>query len=171
MTNAETLLRDQFVEQVLDGALRRELKQYVRNTSTATLLDVRGEAIRWEREGLPASVRGRSNSVPYAFGIQYAVQGGYNRTANPPQVAEVNEMKEMLRRQQEQLDRLTQSIARLQGSHHPLQHNCSPRSSPIICRRCQQPGHISRDCDGQRAPPCLQLPSQGQSQSHGQLGN
>lgn len=165
MTNSETLLRDQFVEQVLDGALRRELKQYVRNTPTATLLDVRGEALRWEREGLPAGMRGRSNSVPSAFGIQYAVQGGYQRAASATQGTEINEMKELLRRQQEQLDRLTQSMTRLQESQHARPRNRPPRFGPIICHRCQQPGHISRDCDGERAPPRVQLPSQGHSQS------
>lgn len=42
------LLRDQFVEHVVDGALRRELKQLVHRQPTITLLEVRGEAIRWE---------------------------------------------------------------------------------------------------------------------------
>ena len=42
MPNAEVLLRDQFVEQVGDNTLRRELKQFVRRQPTATLLDVRG---------------------------------------------------------------------------------------------------------------------------------
>lgn len=41
MQNAEVLLRDQFVEHVIDGALRRELKQVVRRQSTATILEVR----------------------------------------------------------------------------------------------------------------------------------
>ncbi|XDV46755.1 hypothetical protein PO909_016595 [Leuciscus waleckii] len=52
MPNAETLLRDQFVEQVVDSALCRELKQFVRRQPSATLLEVRREAIRWEQEGM-----------------------------------------------------------------------------------------------------------------------
>ncbi|TWW77698.1 Retrovirus-related Pol polyprotein from transposon 17.6 [Takifugu flavidus] len=63
-----------------DGALRRELMQYVRRQPTATLLDVRSEAIRWEREGLPGGSRGRSQSVPSAFGLQYGVQGSRGST-------------------------------------------------------------------------------------------
>lgn len=149
LVNSEILLRDQFVEQVLDGSLRRDLKQYVRRTPAATLLDVRGEAIRWEREGLPAVMRGRSNSVPSAFGIQYAVQGGYQQSTQSPASSEVSEMKALLRCQQEQLDALTQSISRLQNSQ-PHRRGRSPRSGPLICLRCQQPGHFARDCDGPR---------------------
>lgn len=68
MPNADTLLRDQFIEHVLDSSLRRELKQFVRGHPTATLLELCGEAIRWEREGLPGGARGRSFSLPSAYG-------------------------------------------------------------------------------------------------------
>lgn len=148
MLNAEILLRDQFVEYVLDGSLRRELKQYVRQHPGSTLLVVRGEAIRWVQEGSPASVRGRSNSVPSAFGLQYTMHGVPKREANPAR-NEFGEMKELLKRQQEQLDLLTRSISHLQTVQ---QRDCSPRRGPIRCRRCQQLGHIARDCDGPRVP-------------------
>lgn len=49
---AEVLLWDQFIKHVLDGALRREFKQFVRGKPAAMLLEVRSEAIRWEHEGL-----------------------------------------------------------------------------------------------------------------------
>lgn len=45
--NAEALLRDQFVEHVIDIGLHRELKKLVRRHPTSTLLEVRSEAIRW----------------------------------------------------------------------------------------------------------------------------
>lgn len=163
--NSEELLRDQFVEHVLDGVLRRDLKRYVRDHAAATLLDVRAEAIRWEREGLPAGVRNRSNSVPSAFGIQYGVQGGHQRFGQSPPVSEINELKELLRRQQDQLDQLTRSMARLQT---PPPRGRSPRSGPIICLRCQQPGHIARECDGERVqsrPSSFRAPFQAQHQS------
>lgn len=81
MPNTEILLRDQFVEHVLDGALRRELKQFVRRQPNANILEVHGEAIRWV-EGLPGGVRGRSHSVPSVFGTQYVVHSGPQRLAN-----------------------------------------------------------------------------------------
>lgn len=148
MPNADVLMRDQFIEYVLDGALRRTLKQYVRLKPAATLLDVRSEAMRWELEGLPASMRGRSNSVPSALGFQCAALGGLSTLPSPAHT-ELNELKQLLKKQQEQLDRLTQSIT----SFHTVPE-CSrlPRRGPIICRRCQQPGHIARECDGPRVP-------------------
>ncbi|XP_023201868.1 uncharacterized protein LOC111610943 [Xiphophorus maculatus] len=146
MPNTEVLLRDQFIEYVLDGALSRALKQYVRLKPAATLLDVRGEAMRWELEGLPASMRGRSNSLPLASSFQFAVRGGAPSIVGPTQ-REVNELKELLKQQQEQLNQLTQSISLLQTAQG---RSRSPRRGPIICRRCQQPGHIARECGGPR---------------------
>jgi len=94
---AEVLLGDQFVEHGLDGSLRRELKQFVRQQPTATLLEARSEAIRWKREGLPGGVRGRSHSVPSVFGAQCVVQGSCQVGVRPSQASELCEMREMLK--------------------------------------------------------------------------
>lgn len=55
MPNAEILLRDQHVEYVCNIPLRRELKQLVLRQPHSTRLEVCGEAIRWEREGMAKS--------------------------------------------------------------------------------------------------------------------
>lgn len=166
MHNAEVLVRDQFVEHVIDGALRRELKQFVRRWPAADLLEVRSEAIRWEREGLPGGLRGRSHSVPLVLGLQYGVRGGPQGVAGPPPASELSEMKEMLKRQQEQLNQLTQSLRQLQSAP---QHSRPPNRGPVICRRCQQPGHFARECEGVRAAPRARpsLPAQPTRQFHG----
>lgn len=143
MPNAAALLRDQFVEHVLDGSLRRELKQLVRRQPDSTLLDVRAEAIRWEREGLPGGSRGRSHSVPSVFGVQYGVHVGPSDALASTPASEMAELREMLKRRQEQLSQLTQSIALLQN---PLQQSRPPRNGPVIYRRCHQPGHFAREC-------------------------
>ena len=56
----------------------------------------------------------------------------------------------MLKLQQEQLNCLTETLARLQINP---QGNHSSYRGPVICRRCQQPGHFARECGGERAPP------------------
>ncbi|XP_048842280.1 uncharacterized protein LOC125715081 [Brienomyrus brachyistius] len=147
MENADLLLRDQFIEHVLDGALRRELKQLVRRQPMATLLDVRGEAIRWEREGLPRAARGRSSSVPAVLGVQYGVHGGPQGAGNSSHWTAMEEVRALLTCQQKQLSQLTQSVARLQNSS---QRDRAPQKDPVICRRCQQPGHFARECGGLR---------------------
>lgn len=150
MPNADILLRDQFVEHVRDGALRRELKQFVRRQPTARLLDVRSEAMRWEREGMPGGTRGRSQSVPSAYGIQYGVQGYQPPGGSNLASSELRELREMLKKQQQQLNQLTQNVAQIQNLQPRLQLS---RSNQVICRRCQQPGHFARECDGERRPP------------------
>lgn len=93
LLNSVVLLRDQFVEHVLDGALRRELKQFVRQQPMATMLEVREVALRWEREGLPGATRARSFSLPSTYGVQYAVQGSSHPP--PPAASQSSELEEL----------------------------------------------------------------------------
>ncbi|KAI7795348.1 hypothetical protein IRJ41_016578, partial [Triplophysa rosa] len=150
MSNAEVLLRDQFVEHVLDGTLQRELKQLVRRQPTATLLDVRSEAIRWEREGMPGGARGRSHSVPVAHGFQYGVQSDTCSPREKSQWSEMSELRELLKLQQEQLVQLTKSVTQLRELPPGMR---SVRNDFVICRRCQKPGHFARECREERVPP------------------
>ena len=147
MPNSEVLLRDQFVEHVLDSSLRRELKQMVRRQPSASLLEVRGEAIRWEREGLPGGSRGRSFSLPSAHGLQFSIQSRpIPAPAVVPQGPGLADLMDLLKSQQEQLNQLTRTVASLQT---PRPQGRMPPNS-VICRRCQQPGHFARECDGER---------------------
>ncbi|XP_073672021.1 uncharacterized protein [Paramisgurnus dabryanus] len=140
--NSPTLLRDQFVEHVLDNSLCRELKRHVRLHPQSTILDVRKEAIRWVDEGFRPETRERSYSVP-SLATQYRVQGHSVPSRGQENQSELAELKEMLRAQQEQLNQLTQGLQQLQSQHV---FNQSRRVNPIICRRCNQAGHIARNC-------------------------
>lgn len=139
--NSAILLRDQFVEYVLDPSLRRELKRVVRLNPGYTLLDVRREAIRWEQEGQPSDTRGRSQSVPSFCAIQSShPRGSGGGFPHQPQDG-LTEIKELLVKQQEQINLLTQNMLQLQS--RPPHAN---KGGPLICRQCQQPGHIARYC-------------------------
>ncbi|KAL3967482.1 carboxypeptidase B2 [Sarotherodon galilaeus] len=146
LLNKDVLLRDQFVENVLDCFLRRELKQYVRSHPTTTLMDVRHEAILWERGGMPGGGRDRSYSVPPALGFQHTVQEVPFRGSPAgiaPYASEIRELKEILKSQQEQLNQLAKSLAALNSAPTPYP---ASRNKAVICRRCQKVGHFAREC-------------------------
>lgn len=153
LPNSSVLLRDQFVEHVNDPDLRRALKQFVRAKPTATLLDVRGEAIRWEREGILPAGRPRSFSVPSICATH--TSRVFNK-ANVPSQNELADIKEMLRKQQEQLNQLSECLQQLQN---PPRWSHTQNNGPVICRRCQQPGHFARVCDNERVPSQAPRPS------------
>lgn len=147
--NSEVLLRDQFIEHVLDNGLRRELKQFARRKPEATLLEARKEAIQWEQEGLPGAARARSFSLPSAYGVQYGMQGRSPSAPSAPSATSDPEWKELFKKQQEQLDRLTQAVTALQRA--PV-YSRPPRTGPLICRRCHGVGHFERDCTAPGVP-------------------
>lgn len=87
---------------------------------------------------MPGGVRGRSQSLPLVHGVQYGVQGTQNvDVGGPIAKSELGELKDMLMRQQEQLNQLAQGLARVQS---PQFQNSVLRRNPVICRRCQPRG-------------------------------
>lgn len=145
MLNAPVMLRDQFIEHVLDPALRRELKRFARQYPESSLLDVRTEAIRWEREGYFEQPRvGSYTVVPSASSVQHVNMSPANVSKS-----EIAELKAMLLKQQEQLNHLTQGLLALQTTS---KSSAQARAPNVVCRRCLKPGHYARECVNERAP-------------------
>lgn len=143
--NADVLLRDQFIEHVCDGFLRRELKRFIRRQPTVMLIEVRKEAIRWEREGMPEGPRARNYSLPSSgdgfYGLPVASCAATRGAMGGGSLSqEFTELKNMLRQQQSQINQLTQRVAALQG---PSRRVGPSRDGPVICWCCQRPGHYA----------------------------
>lgn len=140
------------MEYVLDPNLRRELKRIVRQYPEHTLLEVRAEAICWERESRSEEPRGRSHSVPSFSALHYSSARPPSAIPNP----ELSELRQLLEKQQEQLNKRTQSMLALQAA--PRQMPRYTRPKVIVCLRCQKPGHYARECDNERFIPQLRAP-------------
>lgn len=69
-----------------------------------------------------------------------------------------DELRGMLKEQQEQVNQLSQNLLRWQNPPRRPQFD---RNAPLLFRRCQQPGHFDRNCNQQRvrqaSQPCALL--------------
>lgn len=158
ITNPDIVIRDQFCENVRDSTLRRELKRLVRGDDQLTLLDVRSEAIRWVEEGQPNRDK-HARTTPLVSEAQIASQCD---SVQIKPSSEFSELKEIILRQQAQLDLL---MARLgpqpDHSRRPppptfrgTRFKRAPDGQPI-CIQCNLPGHIARYCPTQARDPSI----------------
>lgn len=145
--NSALLLRDHFVEHVSSPDLRRELKRLVRRNPDLTLLDVRAEAIRWEREGGSAGVRSHQASAHCTTQSATSLPPVASTTAEVT-AAQLAALTALVQKQQQQLDQISQTLAAMQ---QPRVSQFDPAN--IICRRCRKPGHYARDCENERVRP------------------
>lgn len=175
ITNSDIVLRDQFCENVRDHMLRRELKRLVRADEGLTLLDIRREATRWVEEG--QSTRDRCSRAPErASETVYATQC----ESTLAQTSEISELKEMVLKQQAQLDLLVKHLGQPTSkppAFQPYKPGRFKRTSDgqPICIKCDQPGHIARFCQSVPPPrnsrPVSQLLNEGPNSNSAPLAS
>lgn len=148
--SSDLTLRDQFMECVRDGLLRRELLRQVRINPNATFLEVRSEAFRWAEEG---ELRGNRPRAHSSHTYPVTGRGGEVNVVVAGCADELGDLKESLQRQQKQLDAIMQrldsapvafrppSAPSTRASRYRFQADGKP-----ICLHCGQPGHIARFC-------------------------
>lgn len=182
ISNPDSVLRDQFAENVRDKMLRRELKQFIRLNPNSQFLEVRRESFRWADDGEGVRpVRARAFSCDANSGVVGEWEAGTQAVAAKPN-DELAELKDCLRRQQTQLDTILKHL-----SSGPVNSNSNSRpSNPSrryrfeadgrpICLRCEQTGHMARDCSTVRRQGPWVRGDSGQrvaeTQSSGMQGN
>jgi hypothetical protein len=166
ISNPDSVLRDHFVENVRDKMLRRELKQFIRLNPGSSFLNVRREAFRWADDGEGARpVRARAFSCDASAGM-VGEWGAQTQAVAAKSNDELAELQDCLRRQQTQLDTILKHLSsgpvpfnsnsRPSKPAMPFNSNSRPGNPPQrykfaadgrpICLRCDQAGHMARDC-------------------------
>lgn len=154
----DMVLRDTFVENIFNTKLHQELTQVLRAHPEHTFREVRDIALRWERRQVvlgatrcrPDPTKGTSPATVCVATVDPATTSATSK--------EIEECREALRKQQQQLDlilqKLTISVGAPWDAPPPLLPRPAPRQRPLpfqpdgtpICLRCREPGHMARHC-------------------------
>ncbi|KAK3752672.1 hypothetical protein QZH41_006484 [Actinostola sp. cb2023] len=136
--DSDTMLRDQFADNVRDALLRKELKRSIRVRPGISFLDIREEGISWseEEEKSPhATQRFRNTTSTSEVKAESCILQGKD-----PQDSTLRDLAKMLQQQQEAIKELTAAVARLKSSPE------RKRPQGQLCYKCRKPGHFARNC-------------------------
>ncbi|XP_039518552.1 uncharacterized protein LOC120473022 [Pimephales promelas] len=153
----KTMLRDQFVEGIRDHTLRRELRRYVRDKPESSMVEVREEAYLWGWEEQSGRVRTpKSRSATYGSYSESAHCAEVKATGQNP--VTLSKVMDVVTQQGRQILELTQAVNNLmtqQQGAGGLRNNTRAQlrfteDGKPICLKCQEAGHIARNCPQKR---------------------
>lgn len=132
---SDITVRDQFVNNVKDHLLRKELKKLVRSNPLVSFLDVREEALKWSEEEVTAkSVTNRREASTRPRSDNDVAC----KVVSASGTSELKEIQGALSRQQKLIEDLVKTVKTLEGK------NKAPKEWK--CYSCNEPGHIARNC-------------------------
>ncbi|KAI7807583.1 rap guanine nucleotide exchange factor 6-like [Triplophysa rosa] len=148
-------LRDQFIEGVRDGALRRELRKMVREKPQSTLFGVREEAMLWVAEDQPRASNVARNRGIVSSGSEMSEQSNPANAEQSDVAVTLQEVVQMIAQQGKAIGELTNAVRELavqksssnnQGGKPKFKPKYTDDGQPI-CLKCEGVGHIARQCN------------------------
>ena len=153
VTNKDTLLKEQFVENLRDPTLRRDIKRWARDHSAATFQDIRLEVHRYmEEDPTPKRTAVAREATAEDDEVLCGEVGGQNRHHKvlTDLISGQRIMAEEMQRQQKVLmthiDQQREVLNRQQDTLNQLLASLVSRPKPNSCFRCGKDGHFVRDC-------------------------
>lgn len=152
-------LRDQFCDGVRDQALRIRLRDLINVNPQWTIRDARGEATKWMAQHENQSSKYKCNNSSVLNEMSASCESTVSQSS------EYGELVSLLKAQQTQLELVIKALTP-QTLPSSRAHHFRPRRSADgkpICFRCEQSGHIARNCTVtvNTEPKKARLPKQG----------
>lgn len=152
LANEKRVLRDQFIEDLRDPVLKRELRKFARGKPDSTMIDVREEASLWsiEESGHSKTSTSRSKEDSGDKEARCTVV-----MAHEQQAVTVDDLLKVVTEQGKQIRELTAAVKTLtmqrtsssdQASTRPRVQLKFTEDGKPICLKCQGEGHIAKNC-------------------------
>uniref|UniRef100_A0A6P8J6M8 Uncharacterized protein LOC116306938 n=1 Tax=Actinia tenebrosa TaxID=6105 RepID=A0A6P8J6M8_ACTTE len=143
----DATLRDQFVDNVKDSLLRKELKKLIRGNSHISFLEIREEALKWSEEEVTQTAS-RQCKVQELRTNLYSDNDVKSCEVISASGSGFKELKETISRQQKMIEDLVKTVQTLKEQKRTPFRAWDKRKpfKNIECFNCRELGHIAKNC-------------------------